>query len=332
MISYAQNFEDVILERFFKEQKSGFYVDIGAADPVMDSVTKHLYDKGWRGINIEPSPQLFVKLVLERTRDINLNCLCSNQDNLNTFFNIPNSGLSTVYQNLAVSAVKVEGQKDYEGNAINSFEKILIESRKLSSILEHYANNFEIDFLKIDVEGSEKEVIESNDWSLFRPKIIIVESTIPSSQIANFQSWDNILISSDYFFVYFDGLNRFYLRNDLIDFKEVFSYPPCVFDEFIKNSEINKQIQLNEFHLQQIELQSDNQKLLLNYQDLKTHHHELQSQHRNIQAQNIDLILQNHELTNKVNAILNSYTWRIIKPLRWILDLSNYIVRSAFFS
>jgi len=310
MISYAQNFEDVILERFFKGQKTGFYVDIGAADPVKDSVTKHFYDKKWRGINIEPSPVLFKKLVQERKRDINLNFIISNQESLNAFFDIPNSGLSSIYQDCASSALEKEGQKDYDGCALNSFEKILIESKRLTSILEQYANNIKIDFLKIDVEGTEREVIESNNWNVFRPKVLIIEATVPNSPITNFESWDQLLIQSDYIFVYFDGLNRFYLRNDLFKYKEVFSYPPCVFDEFIQYSEVKKQLQLS---------------VLLSQQQ------ELQSQYQELHLQNMDLILQNQRLFNQVNSILNSYSWRVLTPVRWFFSVFKYLVQLAIF-
>ena len=292
MISYAQNFEDVILERFFNKQKIGFYIDIGAADPLIDSVTKHFYDKGWRGVNVEPSPLFFEKLILERKRDTNLNCICSNKEILCTFFDIPNSGLSTVYQNFATSNVTKENQKDYLGNAVTAYEEKLIESRQLSSILEQYATNIEIDFLKIDVEGAEKEVIESNNWNIFRPKVIIVESTLPNSQIAAFESWEGILILSGYVFVYFDGLNRFYLRNDLLKHKEIFAYPPCVFDEFIKYSEVITQIQLEEFKVFQSELLSNHQKLQLANQELQTHHREFQTIHRSFQDQHQALEFQ----------------------------------------
>ena len=71
-VSYAQNFEDVILHRVLKEVKKGFYIDVGANDPVIDSVTKAFYDDGWHGINIEPVSEWFEKLQLVRPNDINL--------------------------------------------------------------------------------------------------------------------------------------------------------------------------------------------------------------------------------------------------------------------
>ena len=71
-ISYAQNFEDVMLHRALRDVKKGFYIDVGANDPVVDSVTKAFYDSGWRGINIEPVKEFYEKLQQDRPDDINL--------------------------------------------------------------------------------------------------------------------------------------------------------------------------------------------------------------------------------------------------------------------
>jgi hypothetical protein len=79
MLSYAQNREDVLLARALSSVKNGFYVDVGANDPVHDSVTKHFYDQGWSGINIEASPTWFAKLQEQRPKDLNLNLAASDQ-------------------------------------------------------------------------------------------------------------------------------------------------------------------------------------------------------------------------------------------------------------
>src|SRR5579863_744930 len=71
LVSYAQNGEDVLLGRAFGWQTDGFYIDVGANHPVNDSVTKAFYDRGWRGINIEPG-RVFEKLAAMRPRDVNL--------------------------------------------------------------------------------------------------------------------------------------------------------------------------------------------------------------------------------------------------------------------
>src|SRR4051812_9289860 len=80
LISYAQNREDIILNAFFKDIKDGFYIDVGANDPVHESVTKLFYLKGWRGINIEPSENLHRRLLADRPRDINLKLGVSDHD------------------------------------------------------------------------------------------------------------------------------------------------------------------------------------------------------------------------------------------------------------
>src|SRR5438105_3464493 len=96
LISYAQNGEDILLHRALHDVKNGFYVDVGAWDPTLDSVTKHFYDRGWRGINIEPG-QIFQKLAAERPEDLNLNIAVSDRSGLVELYESPaNSGLSSL--------------------------------------------------------------------------------------------------------------------------------------------------------------------------------------------------------------------------------------------
>ena len=72
MLSYAQNAEDVVLERAFADVEEGFYVDVGASAPVDDSVTFHFYERGWHGVNVEPDPDDYERLVARASRDVNL--------------------------------------------------------------------------------------------------------------------------------------------------------------------------------------------------------------------------------------------------------------------
>jgi hypothetical protein len=95
MISYAQNFEDVLLGRVFHNRTDGFYVDVGAGDPVELSVTKWFYDLGWSGINIEPNPTFHRKLVAERLRDVNLNCGAGAIEKDAQYFRLPRNELSS---------------------------------------------------------------------------------------------------------------------------------------------------------------------------------------------------------------------------------------------
>ena len=88
MISFSQNFEDVILARVFRDRARGSYVDVGAHLPVIDSVTEHFYRSGWRGINIEPLEAAYSELLATRPDDININCAIAAADGSARFFSV----------------------------------------------------------------------------------------------------------------------------------------------------------------------------------------------------------------------------------------------------
>src|SRR5262245_34697418 len=95
-ISYAQNFEDVMLYRALKGVVHGFYVDVGASDPVLDSVTKAFSERGWTGINIEPEPEVFRKLCEDRARDVNLQMAVGDRTGAGTLFDLEVRGHATL--------------------------------------------------------------------------------------------------------------------------------------------------------------------------------------------------------------------------------------------
>src|SRR6266702_2947068 len=101
MITYAQNFEDVMLARVLPDRAWGFYVDVGAGDPEYLSVTKWFYDLGWAGINIEPNSTLYAKLVAARPRDINLDCAAGAAPGSAPFFEAAVSEFSTLHCTVA---------------------------------------------------------------------------------------------------------------------------------------------------------------------------------------------------------------------------------------
>lgn len=225
-ISYAQNREDVLLWRALGALPRGFYVDIGAQHPVNDSVTKAFYDKGWSGINIEPDPAWFPVLRDQRPRDINLNLAVSNRSDTALFWCVNQTGLSTLDPALALS-------HEEKGLQVH---KIEVEVRPLFPILQAHVDG-DIHFLKIDVEGHEREVLESCDFGKVRPWIVVVEATAPNSTTACYQTWEPILTTRNYACVHFDGLNRYYLAEERADLRRHFSHPPCVFDNFRSNRE-----------------------------------------------------------------------------------------------
>jgi FkbM family methyltransferase len=142
-ISYAQNYEDVILHRALKDIESGFYIDIGAQDPVEYSVTKALYDHGWRGINVEPVAHWFEKLVVDRPHDINLQLAAAERQGNLHLYEILNTGLSTTSAEFAHRHI----EKGF------SVHEVDVACMTLDEICESNAVET-VHFLKIDCEGS----------------------------------------------------------------------------------------------------------------------------------------------------------------------------------
>jgi FkbM family methyltransferase len=232
MISYAQNFEDVMLARVFANQERGFYVDVGAWHPTSDSVTRHFYDLGWSGVNVEPAPEYLTLLEEERPRDLNLGVVVG-RPGPRQFHRVRGSGLSTLLPSLAHEAAA----SGFTSDAVE------IDAVSLADVCRAHVRGG-IDFLKVDVEGAENEVIESGDWQAFRPRIVLVEAVAPAS--ASFspggmrsqpapthQSYEPFLLAQGYGFCYFDGLNRFYLRHEDSELASSLTTPPNVFDGFV---------------------------------------------------------------------------------------------------
>ena len=307
-VSYAMNFEDVILERVFKDKKDGFYVDVGAADPTIDSLTRHFYDKGWRGINIEPSDCLFQKLQRERERDINLNVAITQISGKITLYDVPNSGLSSIYES-NVKKINHGTQCDYQGRLVEPYRETIVQTLPLKSVLHKYAVICDIDFLKIDVEGAEKDVLLSNDWERFRPKILIIESTKPNSPETNYEDWEGIVVAADYVFVYFDGLNRFYLRSDLLSWKHYFASPPCVFDKFVPYKQQRMENQISQFEARA-------QHATERAAQAEATAHEATERAAQAEATAHEATERAAQAEFSLQALLSSTSWRITAPLR----------------
>ncbi|MGB6564961.1 MAG: FkbM family methyltransferase [Candidatus Binataceae bacterium] len=221
-ISYAQNQEDVMLYRALREVKEGFYIDVGAQDPVIDSVTKAFYERGWRGINIEPNEEYFRKLQDDRPHDINLLTAVGREPGPISFYEVVHTGLSTT------SAVYARGHAEagYEVHLRN------VPCTTLDTICADCGVET-VHFLKIDVEGSERAVLEGFSFETVRPWIVVVEATEPNSTHEVSAEWEHLLVGRRYQFVYFDGLNRFYIAAEHADLARHFSCPPNPFDQYV---------------------------------------------------------------------------------------------------
>lgn len=216
MTSYADNFEDVMIQRAFDFDHRGFFIDIGAYNPVEHSVTKHFSDRGWRGINVEPNPVPFALLQEARQRDINLNIGVSDRAGTLTLFAAPGACWSA-------DRAMITG---YFGVADSQIAERTIRVRTLAEICQQYVPpRTTIDFLSVDVEGHERQVLEGGDWSRWRPRIILAESN-------GFESWEGLLLRSGYHFTHFDGVNRFYVRDEDAHLIPPMSIPVNASDRF----------------------------------------------------------------------------------------------------
>ncbi len=203
MISYAQNGEDVVLARALP-QRVGFYVDVGAGDPFIASVTKHFYDLGWHGINLEPRPSALAKLELHRPRDRNLGVAVGSENGTTSFFLVEEDpDLSTT----------VESDRELLVDRGYSTSLHSVGVRTLSDVLGQY-EVADIDFLKIDVEGAEAAVLEGLDLARWRPRVIVVEAVEPYSHVRTDHLWRHRLEQAGYRAGGFDGINLFFGQAD----------------------------------------------------------------------------------------------------------------------
>lgn len=222
-VSYAQNFEDVMLWRALRHVEDGFFVDVGANDPIVDSVTKAFSCRGWKGINIEPVGHWYGKLVEDRPHDINLQAAASSTNGFIEFFEVVGSGLSTPKADIA------------QRHSHDGFEVLnqTVPSLRLADVFDQYKIST-IHFLKIDVEGGEEDVLQGIDLQKKRPWLILVEATEPNSSTPSFQRWEPYLLENGYAHVYFDGFNRYYLSEDHPELLPAFGAPPNVLDNFVQ--------------------------------------------------------------------------------------------------
>ena len=164
-ITFTHEGEDILIPFFLKNIDRGIYVDVGAHHPFSFSKTALLYSKGWHGINIEPLPgakELFDK---HRPNDINLNCGISLKHEFLTYYMFKEPAVNTF------SSAEVEIRKRQGYVLIN---KISVETYPLAEILEKHLRGQSISLLTVEAQSYEYEVLRSNNWDLFKPKLIIV--------------------------------------------------------------------------------------------------------------------------------------------------------------
>lgn len=229
-ISFAQNMEDILLDRVFSDQRTGLYFDVGACHPVLDSNTHFFHLRGWHGVNLEPNPEGIERFRKQRPDDLNLAVAASDRNGTCLFYKVLDhsiQGLSTCDQEMA---------QRYRARGVEVLEHPVPIQTLRSIVQEHQIP--EPDFLSIDVELQEEDVIRGIDLDRWQPRVIVVESTIPTTSTPCHHLWEPILLEHGYLFAHFNGLNRFYLREDMADRLECFEVPVNVFDQFRRHKEV----------------------------------------------------------------------------------------------
>lgn len=245
-VSYAQNFEDVMLWRALKHIEHGQYVDIGAQHPLVDSVSKAFHEQGWRGVHIEPVPAYADLLRQDRPGDTVLQMALSDSEGVLELNVIPDTGLSTAVDAYAERHLAEHGF---------AHTTLTVPMLTMKTALQ-FLDGKEVHWLKIDVEGLEEKVLRGWDPVRLRPWIMVIEATVPTTAEVDYMGWDPLVTAAGYRFAYFDGLNRFYVADEHPELLDAFSSPPNVFDNArlsgMANSELcrgviaNNQAEANE--------------------------------------------------------------------------------------
>jgi FkbM family methyltransferase len=166
--SYSQEGEDMVLERFFEGRKTGFFIDIGAHHPTRFSNTYHFYKKGWHGLNIDATPGSMIPFNTIRPRDKNIEMGVSSKEGEMTYFLFDEPALNTFNEERANFLTTTTNFK--------LAKKIPVKVSTLKTILDqHLEKGQHIDFLTIDVEGLDYEILASNDWDKYRPEMVLAE-------------------------------------------------------------------------------------------------------------------------------------------------------------
>ncbi|MFJ2030761.1 FkbM family methyltransferase [Streptosporangium sp. NPDC087985] len=230
LVAYGQNAEDVVLMRAFADRRDGFFVDVGAGEPVRGSLTKNLVDRlGWRGVNIEPLPERFDQLRRRRPGDVNIRVAVDVRPGTATFYRILPQGQPPDMLGLSTLEPAIAEAHDRRGAGVEELDVTVVT---LESILVAHASPG-FDLLKVDVEGREAAVLASADLAFWRPRVVVVEATVPGTPEPSHQEWEPELLAAGYALALFDGLNRFYARDDEPELINRLSVPANVWDRWI---------------------------------------------------------------------------------------------------
>jgi len=206
--------------RALHEVVGGTYVDVGAADPDEDSITRAFYERGWTGVDIEPVPEYASALRSARPNDQVVERAIGAEPGTASLRVAVGTGWSTLAQDVVL---------DLDDDRIRTVD---VEVCTLDAVLADLGyDGRDIHFLKIDVEGYEREVLVGTDLARWRPWVVVIEATAPASTVQTHDRWEDLLLSASYRFCLFDGLNRYYVHPDHEDLAPALSFTVSPFDQ-----------------------------------------------------------------------------------------------------
>ena len=168
-ISFSKSGDDIQLMKLINQSTHGVYVDVGCWHPVKASNTYYFYLRHWKGICIDPNPELKSLYDFYRKNDIFINSGIGNTSDALKYYMFDESSMNTFSNDFI-------DKNNLYSRIINTIE---IPLKPLSLILdENILENERLDFFDIDVEGFDIEVLKTNNWDKYRPKIIVVESDV----------------------------------------------------------------------------------------------------------------------------------------------------------
>lgn len=320
-ISYSQNFEDVMLWRALKHVKNGFYIDVGAWDPEIFSISKAFYEHGWKGVSIEPDPKYAELLRKNRLSETVLEVAISDTEG-ELILNVIGDGLSTADDIVAKNSLKKPGR----GSQVIKVPVLTLKTA-LKSLKEK-----NVHWMKIDVEGFEEKVLKGWNSKTLRPWVMVIEATVPESSEPSYQKWEPILLKADYVYVYSDRLNRFYVAKEHSELIDAFSYPPNIFDDFVAVGIVERDAKLYSL---ETELNSTKTELNSKINELSGIYHSRGWRLLVFLREILSFVIPKESLRRKVIAFLYNFSKKSVKNifkikgiiLGFLIRVKNYFIK-----
>jgi FkbM family methyltransferase len=237
---HGEYYEDYVLSSVLDGVASGTYVDVGANHPVENNVTFLFYERGWHGILIEPNPDFLPLYAKLRPRDVHLNLGIASEGGTMTFYKVTDPpGGDGRYAEGGLSTFDPDVARRWRRARLTVTES-MVPVTTLNAVLAERPLG-EITILSVDVEGFEKQVLESIDLRRHRPLVVVVEACLPGTEIPSYEAWEGLLTGAGYATAMSDGLNRYYVPRDRVDLLARFIHA----DMCVKRSKLARGVKLD---------------------------------------------------------------------------------------